>query len=68
MHTDPTTTTSLDVLKTAKQVIKKNVAVVHEAIHSHPELAILGTSSCVYLLSRVAGFKAGYAFAKNPHA
>lgn len=68
MHTDPNTTTSLDVLKTAKLVIKKHATAAHETVHSHPELAILGASCTVYLLSRIAGFKAGYAFAKNPHA
>ena len=68
MHTDPTTTTSLDVLKHATQVVKKNIVAVHETIHSHPEMAILGTAATVYLTARVAGFKAGYAFAKNPAA
>lgn len=68
MHTDTTTTTYIDVLKTTKQVIKKNATAVHETIHSHPEMSILGTAATVYLLARVAGFKAGYAFAKNPHA
>lgn len=54
----------------AARVLKDNADVATKALSTNKkELGILvATSSVVYLTSRVAGFKAGYAFANKPNA
>lgn len=54
----------------AAQTVKNNADKAVEVVSENKkELTILtATSSVVYLASRVAGFKAGYAFAKTPAA
>lgn len=52
----------------AAQAVKTNATKAAEAVSENKkELTILAaTTSVVYLTSRVAGFKAGYAHAKTP--